>query len=250
MSKLISLENREIKKIHNLTKVDRFKKKPDKIPKHWIEVNYKGYPRFEKIKLPKPNPLRDKDLHSVFVARQSIRVFSRGSIDLKELSTLLYYSVGLKDKRGEDVGNRFYPSAGARYPVETYLIALNVKSLRKGLYHYHVKTHSLEFMWRLNSYSEISCCFNQDFIKDSAIIIILTGIFWRTEVKYGIRGYRYVIIETGHICQNFYLIGTALNLGVCSIGGFIDSKIEKILDIDKGDEDVIIILVVGKKERG
>jgi|GEM_PF-5911325 len=67
-------------------------------PKIYVTVNYKGYPRFEKIKLPEPTKL--SDFHRIMMKRKSSRSFSGESISIQELSTLLYYSAGLRDLRG------------------------------------------------------------------------------------------------------------------------------------------------------
>ena len=46
----------------------------------------------------------------------------------------------------KEVVRRFYPSGGARYPLEVYLLIQRVDSLTTGLYHYNVKENSLEIL--------------------------------------------------------------------------------------------------------
>ena len=71
--------------------------------------------------------------------------------------------------------------------------------------------------------------------------------FDRTEMKYRARGYRHIFTEYGHLAQNMYLICAALGLGICSIGGFIDDGLNKILDIDGRIESVIGVIAIGNK---
>lgn len=81
-------------------------------------------------------------------------------------------------------------------------------------------------------------------LKCSAVII-LTAIFDRTMMKYKERGYRYILFEAGHVMQNAYLISTAMDLGICSVGGFIDDKINDLLNIDGVNESALYLGVIG-----
>lgn len=70
-------------------------------------------------------------------------------------------------------------------------------------------------------------------------------IFPRTTLKYKERGWRYIFIETGHLAQNVYLLSTALNFNCCSIGGFIEDQIIKLLDLKENVEVPIYLIAVG-----
>ena len=87
-----------------------------------------------------------------------------------------------------------------------------------------------------------------EFVKDASLIIFLTAVFWRTQNKYKERGYRFVLIEAGHIGQNIYLISEALGLKCCALGGFriSDEQIEKLLDLDGVAESLVYTLVIGR----
>jgi len=87
-----------------------------------------------------------------------------------------------------------------------------------------------------------------EFVKDASLIIFQTAVFWRTCIKYGERGYRFVLQESGHIGQNIYLVSEVLNLKCCALGGFriSDEQIEKLLDIDGITESLIYTSVIGK----
>ena len=55
------------------------------------------------------------------------------------------------------------------------------------------------------------------------------------------------MMEIGHIAQNIYLIVESLGLDCCSIGGFIDNKINSLLDLNSNQEAVCLIIACGTK---
>ena len=60
------------------------------------------------------------------------------------------------------------------------------------------------------------------------------------------RGYRYALLEAGHIAQNFILVAEALGLSTCPYGGSYDKAIEELLHIDGTTESVVYTLLLGK----
>jgi SagB-type dehydrogenase family enzyme len=82
-------------------------------------------------------------------------------------------------------------------------------------------------------------------VGKAAVILFITGVLDRTRIKYGERGYRYVLIETGHLGQNIALLATELGLGSCALGGFIDSEVNVLLDINLQKEFVLYLIAVG-----
>jgi len=239
------------RKFNNYTMINHFESQTpsNTWPQEWKTVYYKAYPRFDQIILPLPSSKRF-ELFQALSSRISIRNFSCKPVSLKQLSNLLYYSVGLKRILVKtESESRMYPSAGARYPLEIYLFIFNVQNLENGVYHYHLKTHSLELIPSENMKSQALKQVNQEWLKESGFFIIPTAVFDRTEVKYKDRGYRHTMTEYGHIAQNVYLIGTALGLGVCSIGGFIDEGFNKILDLDGRTESIVGLIAIGSKKQ-
>lgn len=213
-----------------------------KWPDAWKKVYFKGYVRLEEIKLPQPH-LPSISLKQSLMDRKSTRKFSNIPLSASEIGNLLYYSAGLRN-HSSTYGNRFYPSAGARYPLEIYILSLNTE-LPKGLYHYYLKSHSLEKLCKFNT-SEMKSHFNQSWISKSGLLILITSVFNRTTMKYGDRGYRHILIEAGHLGQNIYLNANALKLSCCAIGGFIDDNLNKLIDIDGVKESIIYIHAIGK----
>lgn len=210
-------------------------------PTSWKIIHFKEYPRFNKHKLKFTN-LNDVKFQKLLKQRSSKREFVKKSLSFSEVSNLLYWSAGMK----KDF-TRFYPSAGGRYPLEMYIIALNVDSLEQGIYHFNVKNNLLELILKGNFKDEaVRLAGNQEWIKDCGIVVLISAVFGRTKIKYSERGYRYALMESGHLAQNLYLVSEALNLGCCAIGGFLDDEINKLLDIDGKKESVIYLCGIGK----
>ena len=114
-----------------------------------------------------------------------------------------------------------------------------------AIYHYHIKSHSLEKIYDRPFLNTTMKQFNQPWIRKASILLVISSIFDRTEEKYGDRGLRYIYTEYGHYAQNISLITSELGLGACSIGGFIDDGLNKLLDFDKIDESVIGVIALG-----
>ena len=58
-----------------------------------------------------------------------------------------------------------------------------------------------------------------------------------------------MLIEAGHLAQNFCLLADSEDFGSCPIGGFIESKVISLLDIGNVNEYPIYLLSIGKQER-
>ncbi len=216
-------------------------------PDAWKTTHYKEYPSFKKIPLSDLPP--HKDLFETIRARKSSRDYSEKAISLDEISTLLKYScggIGEDDPTGSM--HRAQASAGGLFPIEIYpLIFRDSGDLRSGLYHYNVRDHSLDVLWqRRFEKRDIAELFTYEWIRDASMAIVMTGVFGRNQIKYGERGYRYLLLEAGHIGQNIYLVSEALGLKCCGLGGTRDVNLEKCIDIDGATESVVYGLSIGK----
>lgn len=64
--------------------------------------------------------------------------------------------------------------------------------------------------------------------------------------RYGERGYRYLHIDAGHVCQNLYLVAETIDAGVCAIAAFDDEALNRALEIDGKQQWAIYIAALGK----
>jgi SagB-type dehydrogenase family enzyme len=67
----------------------------------------------------------------------------------------------------------------------------------------------------------------------------------RTSRKYGDRGYRYLLLEAGHVAQNVVLTANALGLATCCGGGFLDDELAGLLLADIEHEVPVYAIAVG-----
>lgn len=223
---------------HHDSKYDPPQKNP---PNKQPVTLFKSYPRFPLIKLPKPTKSYS-DLDNIMINRKSVRNF-HNKLTLKDISKILYFSLGLYDYSHPYTSKRFHPSAGKRYPLEAYVLSLN-SSLSTGGYHYNIKTHNLEELVLCNK-GHITELFSEEFIQNASIIICLSSVFRRSTSKYSDRGYRFSLIESGHVGQNIHLSATALNKFSCPIGGFYDEKINNFFKLFPLQEAIIYTYAIG-----
>lgn len=111
------------------------------------------------------------------------------------------------------------------------MVVGNVKELEPGIYHYNPFTHTLELIKKGDYRKKLQkAAFNQEWVGNAAIDIVLVAFYERTTKRYGERGYRYVHMEAGHIGQNIYLQAVALGSGTIAVGGFYDNEVARILE--------------------
>ena len=207
--------------------------------------SYKEYPVLKRVMLADPGAITGMPLTELLNARKSTRRFQQRPISMEQLSYLLWASDGLlKTERRAEF--RTAPSAGALYPIETYLVVNNVVGLKKGVYHYSAKGHFLEELKLGDFGEEISRAgLDQRMCARSAVVFVWTAVFSRTKWKYKERGYRYIYLDMGHIGQNLALSATSLGLGSCQIGALYDDEANMVIEVDGDEESVIYMSVVG-----
>ena len=206
---------------------------------------YKSYPDNPKIELPKQNNIKTETLNHAILNRRSIRDFSKKPLSKEQLSYLIWASTGIRRKeRGFEY--RTAPSAGALYPIETYVVINNVKNIEQGIYHYNIEHHYLEELKKGDYRSAITeAALNQPMCYHATAVFIWTAIFNRSKCKYGQRAYRYIYLDAGHIAENLALSATSINLGTCQIAALYDDEVNKIIDVDGIKESTIYLSVVG-----
>ena len=197
-------------------------------------------------KLEKPKQDGGPGLWGVIKKRRSDRSLS-GPISKRDLSQLLWAADGLTGG-SEGYGFRSAPSAGALYPVETYVVANRIDGLDSGIYHYDADSHELELVKSGDFREEISeAALGQVMCSDAAVVFVWTIVFDRCARKYGERANRYVFLDAGHIAQNLLLAAEALGFGACPIAAFRDSAVNEVVGADGKMESAGYMAAVGRK---
>lgn len=213
------------------------------------EPCFKEYPRAPCVALPAPRALVST-LDAAIERRVSCRTFGSAALELDALATVLaraYGVHGVTTAGSREHLERPVPSGGALYPLELYVLARRVRGLAGGVHHYAPLHHALEQA----TVTEQSDAFvrqvfmDQPYVVDAAAILVLTAVVDRTLQKYGERGYRYVLLEAGHVAQNVCLVAAALDLGALPLGGFFDAWLARTLDVDLEREIVLYAVALG-----
>jgi SagB-type dehydrogenase family enzyme len=206
----------------------------------------------EKIDLPAPEKMDNipkGDIKKIIEQRRSVRKYANKSLTKEELAWLLWATQGVKQVTSRPVTLRTVPSAGARHAFETFILVIDVKGLDPGIYRYLALEHKL-IPYNLDKgiiERVYEGAFDQSMVKTGAVTFIWVADVYRMKYRYGERGYRYLHIDVGHVCQNFYLAAENINCGVCAIAAFNDEVMNGLLHLDGEDHFVIYLASCGKK---
>ena len=220
------------------------------LPRPPLELGYDETKATIDLPIPTDIEVETTDLVKAIENRRSVRNYSEQPLTLDELSFLLWCTQGVKKVVNEFVTLRTVPSAGARHAFETYLLVNKVQGLHPGLYRFLAVKHKLVEVSLDPSLADkiTEACLQQLFVNTSAVTFIWVAVPYRMVWRYGERGYRYLHIDVGHVCQNLYLAAEAIGSGVCAIAAFNDEAINNVLGIDGKLQFVIYLATLGKKQ--
>jgi len=197
------------------------------------------------VSLPAPVTEGGAGLWGILGRRRSVRSYGEQGLKLEALSQLLWAAAGASGRAGDTL-LRTAPSAGALFPIETYLAAHHVEGLPPGLYHYQVTDHSLELLAEGNQRPAVAAAaLDQRMAADAPLVLIWSAVFGRTTRKYGARGYRYVYLDAGHMAANAALAAVALGLASCQMAALYDEEANALLGLDGETESVIYMTSIG-----
>ena len=240
----IGREFLEKTKYHNMGKSGhRLGMPPPPVEREWDR-------RATPIPLPAPKEIRlgTLRLREAIERRRSVRDYSTAPLSLEELSYLLWCTQGVQRTSAGGQTLRTVPSAGARHAFETLLCINNVSGLRPGLYRFLALDHALLQENREAGVADrlVEACLGQECVKRCAMTFIWTAEVYRMTYRYGERGYRYLYLDAGHVCQNLYLAAEAIGCGACAIGAFEDDDVNRVLGLDGVNRFAIYLGTVGK----
>jgi SagB-type dehydrogenase family enzyme len=194
-------------------------------------------------------------------SRRSVRRYSGKSFSLKELSTLLYHAAGVSGHlhpeivpetvtlgKSDKIELRAVMSGGALYPIDLFVLALNIKELEPGAYRYLSSHHALRpvkstgsppLLARLAQFGEIE-------VEKAGFLLGYVYKVFENARKYGEAGLGFAFIEAGAIAAHIHLLCTALGFGSCDVGSFSKTRFERLFDADGISRHMIHLTVVGK----
>jgi SagB-type dehydrogenase family enzyme len=192
-----------------------------------------------------PGTLPPAPFATLLAERRSEVAAEARALTLTELSAILGASYGRARATHPNAARRAVPSAGALYPLELYVLALHVAELEPAAWHYHPFRHRLERLAPVDADDTRAAVVDQAVLETAAAVLVVTAVFWRTRFKYGLRGYRFALLEAGHVMQNAVLAATALGLSALPLGGFFDRRLDALVGADGLDEACVYALVLG-----
>jgi SagB-type dehydrogenase family enzyme len=208
---------------------------------------YKSYPKADTVELPDPEVSGGRPLWNTIASRRSFREFEEKPVELKILSQLLWACTGIT-ARARNFEFRSAPSAGALYPVESYVVCNHVSGAGMGLYHYNVLEHKLELLRAGDLRDQLmKAGLNQGVLFECAVAFLWTAVVKRCSWKYRQRAYRYIYLDAGHAAQNLALAAESLGLGCCLVGAFFDGEVNGLLETDGVQETIIYMCAIGPR---
>jgi SagB-type dehydrogenase family enzyme len=213
---------RRIERFHEQTRlVDPSQATPASHPETHVPNVYRVFENHPKI--PLSSTLLDEPAPVLSVLHGGLEALPDSQLDpphdLKTLSTWLYMSYGRmrKVQAGQHVRwLRACPSMDALYPCEIYVAAFAVEGLECGLYHYAPREFALR---QLRQGGGVLGHIKRgrpdlEFLKNVPAMLLISTIYCRTTWRYGDRGYRYALLDAGHLAQNAIAAGTALGMSI------------------------------------
>lgn len=209
-------------------------------------------PAVELIPLPKPDEIEQPaiDLWQAINTRKTVRNYADTPLSLEELSLLLWATQGVRRVSSRPVTVRTVPSAGARHAFETYLLVNRVTGLAPGLYRFAAIEHALlpiDLSEDINA-RLTAATLDQNQVARSAVTFFWVVVIERMEWRYPERGYRYLLLDAGHVCQNLYLAAAAIDCGVCAIAAFDDDQLNQELGVDGTTQFAVYIASLGRRK--
>jgi SagB-type dehydrogenase family enzyme len=212
------------------------------------EVEYKEMVSADgTLMLPVPS---ETPLMRLLQARDSCRDYSPRFMPAQILSNILACGYGItRTAHLDSIGQicfRTTPSAGGLFPLEIYMLARGVEGTLDGLYHYNVRRHGLEFLRPGSWFAELDhALLMAPLVQGANLILFVSAVFSRSQKKYGPRGYRYILLEAGHLAQNICLSAVEQGLGSLCMGGYRDGRLNRFLGLNNTTEAVVYSIAVG-----
>jgi SagB-type dehydrogenase family enzyme len=218
----------------------------------------------ETIPLARPNleelQRQDPPFARVVEQRRSIREYGREPINVEQLGEFLYRVARVKEqfeRRVEipagivtmEFASRPYPTAGALYVLETYVVVHRCGGLDPGMYYHHPLEHRLSRITTSATNTDRLLADAAQAVGTQArelqVLLILSARFPRITWKYSSLAYAAILKDVGVVFQSMYLTATAMNLAPCALGAGNSDVFAKAIGSDYYAETSVGEFVLG-----
>ena len=180
------------------------------------------------VPLAAPDLAGELPLETCLNRRRSVRHYAKGSVSVDEISRLLWAAQGITAASE----HRTAPSGGALYPLDLYVVCGDLDGLAGGLYRYMPSEHTLDRLGDDDLRAALcAAALGQECVGEAPVSLICAAVYERSTAKYGERGRRYAVIESGAVSQNLYLQAVPLGLGTVILGAFDDEAVRAALGL-------------------
>ena len=198
------------------------------------------------ITLPSPSYKGTVSVEEALKARRTHRSFQPRPLTLKQFSQILWGAYGVTSQRyGSFL--KTAPSAGALYPLDIYGVVGQggVETLAPGIYHFRPENHAVELVKQGDLRAEVAGnALQQMWMARAPLLLVITGEYNRSSIKYGPRGVTYTHIEAGHVGQNVFLQAEAIGLKAGIVGAFNNRSVVTTMGVPP-NQDPLLIMPVG-----
>jgi SagB-type dehydrogenase family enzyme len=221
---------------------------------------FKIYPTLEVTRLPRD--FQDTGKPALSVIGTGVQAQEEAVPDLETLAQILFFSAGITKSKKHSEGETFFRAAactGALYEIELYIVCTDLRSniqssrsapaLPAGLYHFGAAEFGLRQL-RAGDFRQVvvEATSNDSSIAHAPVIIVCTGVYWRNAWKYRSRTYRHFGWDNGTILAHLLAMSTATNLPARIYSGFVDSKLNALLDLDTSREVAFSVISLGHRQ--
>jgi SagB-type dehydrogenase family enzyme len=214
---------------------------------------FKIYPTIEPLALPKDVPQTGVAALSA-ISRDISSMGGDALPGLQDLARILYFSAGITKQRKYPGGEIYFRAAactGALYEVELYLVSGDLDGLDAGVYHFNPADMSLRLLragdFRGNLAQATAA---QPSVARAPATIVCTGTYWRNSWKYQSRTYRHFGWDNGTMLANMLAVTTASGLPAEIVLGFVDTAVNRLLDLDPRREVSLSLVPIGRNSEG
>jgi SagB-type dehydrogenase family enzyme len=182
----------------------------------------------ESIELYKPDletlKTTEASFTQVLESRKSIREYGEIPISAQQLGEFLYRCARVKQICKSDrteIATRPYPSGGALYELELYLVVNSCDGIASGLYHYDPLAHQLcQIADRTATVEALLNDAGRSMGQPDMpqVLIVIAPRFQRLAWKYESMAYALILKHVGALYQTMYLVATAMELAPCGLG--------------------------------
>lgn len=197
--------------------------------------------------------ITDPPFTAVLEGRRSLRQQGDPPLTADQLGEFLFRTARVKalfQDGQQELSSRPYPSGGAIYELEIYAIIAHCSGIPFGLYHYCPRTHflnsisdctpSVDKLLEATWYSTGKQCHPQ-------VLFVITARFPRVSWKYHSMAYALVLKHVGVLYQTMYLVGTAMGLAPCALGGGDSDLFTQVAGLDYYAETSVGEFILGSR---